>query len=327
MPTRADELDAFKTRINLSEYAASCGYAVDRRASSRNSVAMKHDDGDKIIIGMGGDQHWTFYSVRDPADNGSIIDFIQNRQRVTLGEVRKLLRPWLDGVASATPLPCRPPASAFVDRVEPVVVDIPAVRDRLAGMQSIAGHHAYLVDERAIPMKIITSDRMAGRVLRDDRGNVVFPHWNKYGYCGYEIKNSGFTGFSKHGMKGLWAVGKKDEDHRMVIGESALDAMSYAALFGFEGTRLVSTAGAMNPHQPALLRQAMANMPAGSQIIAAVDHDEGGDAMAEHLEVIYLALRRTDIAFKRHSPLSTGEDWNDSVRASVAKAEPFPGMG
>jgi len=34
-------------------------------------------------------------------NNGSIIDLIQARDRVSLGEVRKLLRPWMNGTTLA----------------------------------------------------------------------------------------------------------------------------------------------------------------------------------------------------------------------------------
>ncbi len=40
-----EELEAFKTSINLSEYAASWGFRIDRKTSSRHSVAMRHDKG------------------------------------------------------------------------------------------------------------------------------------------------------------------------------------------------------------------------------------------------------------------------------------------
>ena len=45
-----DELEQFKTRVNLSEFAASRGFKLDRLESSRNSAVMRHPDGDKIII-------------------------------------------------------------------------------------------------------------------------------------------------------------------------------------------------------------------------------------------------------------------------------------
>ena len=64
-----DELERFKTGINLTEYAASEGYQLDRRASSRNSGVMRHPGGDKIVIARGEDGHWIYFSVRDGTDN------------------------------------------------------------------------------------------------------------------------------------------------------------------------------------------------------------------------------------------------------------------
>ena len=73
------ELERFKTTINLSEFAAARGYALDRRASSVNSAVMRHPDGDKIVIARNEGRTWIYFSVRDDRDNGTIIDFVQNR--------------------------------------------------------------------------------------------------------------------------------------------------------------------------------------------------------------------------------------------------------
>ena len=41
---------------------------------------MRSPDGDKVVIAVNGSNgHWIYFSVRDDADNGTIIDFIQNR--------------------------------------------------------------------------------------------------------------------------------------------------------------------------------------------------------------------------------------------------------
>ena len=45
MQRRPEELEDFKSRINLSEYAAACGYRLDRKASSRNSAVMVRSQG------------------------------------------------------------------------------------------------------------------------------------------------------------------------------------------------------------------------------------------------------------------------------------------
>ncbi len=87
-----DEFEKFKKEVNLSEFAASRGYALDRHESSRNSAVMRHPNGDKIIIAKNeasGD--WIYFSVRDGRDHGTIIDFLKNRGE-SLGEVG-VLRP------------------------------------------------------------------------------------------------------------------------------------------------------------------------------------------------------------------------------------------
>ena len=99
-----DELERFKTEINLAELAAHYGYAVDRRESSQASLVMRHGDGDKLIVATAPDGHGVYFSTRDEADNGSIIDFVQRRQRLNLGQVRKLLREWLNPSSFPTAL-------------------------------------------------------------------------------------------------------------------------------------------------------------------------------------------------------------------------------
>lgn len=333
MRTRNDELEAFKQRINLSEYAAALGYDIDRRATSRNSVGMTRD-GDKIIIGMGHDDHWVYFSVHDPADNGSIIDFDQRREGGTLGDVRKRLRPWLDAPApgpgpapgsggSASVSPPRPTVSRYVERLEPVVTDLDAVRAAYEAAQPVAGHHPYLCDVRAVPTALLASERFAGRVRTDARGNALFPHWNVNAsgvkqICGFEIKNDGFTGFSPGGTKGLWCSNATDGDRRLVIAETAIDALSYAALFGLEDARFFSIAGQMNPQQPGLLNRAIRSMPEGSTIVLAVDHDDGGQMIAEYIEPIFRHVRdvlgRGDLELRIDHPPTAGQDWNDVLR-------------
>jgi len=69
---RTIEIDLFKTEINLTAYAASCGYILDQKTTSRNSAVMVHHDGDKIVIARAKeDKHWVYFSVRDHNDNAA----------------------------------------------------------------------------------------------------------------------------------------------------------------------------------------------------------------------------------------------------------------
>ena len=88
-------MERFKTEINLVSYAQSQGYEYLKRESPRNSAVLRHNSGDKIVVTTDIDGHGVYFSLRDDADKGTIIDFVQNRRNLSLTEVRKELRDWL----------------------------------------------------------------------------------------------------------------------------------------------------------------------------------------------------------------------------------------
>ena len=301
-----DELEAFKTEINLTEYAAAEGYVLDRKASSRNSVVMRSPAGDKIIIARGGDRHWIYFSVHDDADNGTIIDFLQNRRRCTLGHVRQALRPWLNGTGPTT----RPQPALFVHELEPVSKDRARVLLELARMKPLLSH-PYLEQERCIPPALLRAARFVGRIKVDTRANVIFPHAGRDGPCGYEIKNRAFTGFARGGDKGLWFSAVQGGDTALVIAESGIDALSYAALHPDAQARYASTGGAMNPQQPDLIRGAIEKMGQGSRLVIAADNDPAGRTLAGQIEAIALQTGRRDFHVVNALPPEEGADWNN----------------
>ena len=324
MATRRDELEEFKRRINLTQYAATLGYQLDRKASSRNSAVMKHPAGDKIIVAKGEDGHWIYFSVHNDADSGSIIDFIQRREAGSLGDVRKKLRPWSGGSMPAD-IP-RTSAEVFAADLDHIRKDLVAVRIQYERMHPIDSHHAFLESERKIPWHILTDPLFIDRIRVDHRQNAIFPHYNRDGLCGYEIKNKGFTGFASGAVKGLWFSQMGKEDRRLVITETAIDALSYAALKYQPNSRYVSTAGELNPDQPILLKQAMEKLPGGSEIVLALDNDAGGDQIGSKIEAIFAMVKRNDLTLKYDRPAMFDTDWNDVLRApSIATtAKPLP---
>ena len=325
-PNRPDELDEFKRRVNLTEYAAAQGYQLDRRASSRNSATMRHPAGDKIIVAKGTDGHWVYFSVRDEADHGSVIDFAQRRRGGTLGDVRKELRRWTGGAPPADL--ARPPASAFVPDLEHIPRDLGAVRARFAETWPAKGRHHYLQVVRRLPAEVVAAPPFADRIHEDRHGNAIFPHYNRAGLCGYEIKGDGFTGFAAGGVKGLW-LSRSDAAgiRRLVVAETAIDALSYAALHGRPGTHYASTGGEMNPDQPALLTAVVAKLPVGGELVLAVDHDAGGDKIAARITAA--AAGRPDLVIVNDRPPGpwqpvNGPDWNDVLRGTAPRPLPRP---
>ncbi len=298
---RAQELERFKTEINLVSYAQSQGYEYLQRESPRNSAVLRHNSGDKIVVATDPDGHGVYFSVRDDADKGTIIDFVQNRRNLSLTEVRKELRDWLQ--ESKT----RP------SKFRPIAQPQPITRDRLAVIKAarlfkVAHSHPYL-EKQGLERSILKTARFLGTVAIDEHDNAIFPHYDRDGLTGYSMKNSNFTGFSPGGTKALWQSNQQKNDTRLVITETAIDALSYHQLFSHENskTRYIATGGTISPLQLELISTAMAEMTnLGGSIAIATDNDEMGNKMAKTL--CDLATSKSKV--ERHVP-QVGKNWHE----------------
>ena len=302
------ELESCKREIDLRQFAVSLGYEIDRRESWRGSTVLRRG-ADKIIVKRNGNGHYVFFSVRDDRDNGTVIDFLQRRQNLSLGAVRQILRPWIGRPAAAPQFPKLEPASADRMRVE-------GAYRRMANAQRFP----YLEHERGVPAAVLLSPRFAGRMRIDSCGNTVFPHFDAVGLCGYEIKNRGFTGFAAGGQKGLWFSRTQPDDRRLVLAESAIDALSYATVFpdAEDRTRYASLGGKPSSRQAALVQAIIARLPARAEIVAAFDADDAGRKLVEMIRqlVARVASRtgRSDLIFETRLPADEGADWNQILQ-------------
>ena len=147
---------------------------------------------------------------------------------------------------------------------------------QFAGCTPIANGHRYLEEERGISRAVLDDRRFAGRIYTDRFHNAVFPHQDRNGVCGFEIRNYHFKGYSKGGQKGLWFSNALPDDTTLVVCEGAIDALSYHALHWPEHTRYFSIAGEMNPMQRELLASAMKKLPDGGTLLIATDNNTGG---------------------------------------------------
>jgi hypothetical protein len=308
------ELDKFKTAIDLRAYAAGQGYQLDAKASWRGTSVMRNPlSNDKVVIKRGMDGHFVYFSVRDDRDNGSIIDFVQFRQGLSLGAVRKELRPWIG----------QPPVSVPVFAVlHKTKNDRMKVEASWARMQDALDGHPYLERERALPASLLAFERFAGRVRKDDKANAVFPHFDAEGLSGYELKNVGFTGFAPGGSKALWLSHETPGDARLVITESAIDGLSHAVLFPDNHARYASIGGKPNPQQPELIRAAAARMPVDSEIVSAMDADKDGAELTEVVRKAVALTGRLDLKFSVQEPFGV-KDWNDQLRLKPQPSLPY----
>jgi hypothetical protein len=302
---RGDELECFKREISLPEYAAAEGYELIKNESSRNSIIMQREsDDDKIIIATAADGHGTYFSVRDNQDNGSIVDFVQKRKGLNLGQVRKELRPWI----GAEP----------VQMNHRIKKPLPSTADRQKVLQAIgrsqpAGKHEYLVS-RGIHPETLADPRFAGVIRRDERDNALFPHYDREGLSGYEIKNyGGFTGFASGGKKSIWYSTNTGRSERLVLTETAIDALSYAEVVGTPKDAYASFAGSMSPDQLDVLKAVFSNAhEAGQALVIATDNDKSGS----DFEVQLRDLAPEGMIILRDAP-KLGNDWNDTLKGYI----------
>ncbi len=306
------ELDDFKKRLDLRQYMAAQGYFLDKRESSKRCSIMRGPNDDKliVIIGPKAPHYWIYCSIRDLQDNGTVIDFISHRKRLSLGQIRKELRPWVGRHSPSLPV---------FPTLQTALTDIAAVELAYNRMK-VADHHAYLEEERRVPGELLRSERFAGRVRMDEHGNAIFPHFQAGGLCGWEKKNRGFTGFASGGMKGLWEAHDRPDDDALVFTESAIDALSYAALFPNEHARYRSIGGQVNDRQPDLIRTAIMELPDGGNVIAAMDNDEAGRKLAGIVATALAESGRSSLTFRLHLPEQSGADWNNVLQNSFSIA-------
>lgn len=304
------ELDRFKNEISLTDFAQSMfGYELIKKESSANSKVLKCG-GDKIIVTRQRDGHDVYFNVGDDRDNGSIIDFFQNRTRQNLGQLRKELRGWISN--SRKPSPKKPLHTPT--RPEPIEKDNQAILLAWSRMPLYSG--SYL-QSRGITEEIIE----AFGVRQDVHGNACVAHIDSKGTLGWETKNKGFTGFSKGGTR-AFSLSRLDSGpiKKIVITEAFIDAMSYAQLKHDEGTAYLSTSGTQfSPLQREMLGNMLnkLNVP----LHLAMDNDEAGDRMAS--EMASIAPPGSQIV--RDIPYA-GKDWNEALEAFLRRQSRSNGL-
>jgi hypothetical protein len=313
-----DELERFKVEINLTSFAASRGYRLDRRESSRNCVVMRHPTtDDKIIVSRGErDLHWIYFSVRDARDSGTIVDFVQRRDRGTLGDVRRVLGPWIGSD------PPRVAPELYRHSIEPRRADRAMVERVFAEARSVS-ESAYL-NSRGIRPATLSSARFAGTFREDRRHNILFPHRDAEGFAGFESKNHGWTSFSSGGVRSLWRSNSIAGDTQFVLVESAIDALSFDQVHGGLPASYASTAGTLSDHQRVVLRKMLDDLPAATTIVLAFDRDAAGERLADEVRALGAAR------LSRSLP-PTGKDWNEYLqrlerdRSRFVSSLPGPG--
>ena len=173
---------------------------------------------------------------------------------------------------------------------------------------------SYLTDKRGIYEETIKDPRFSAVIRVDANQNAVFPHFNGNGLCGYELKNTDFTGFAKGGQKGVWHTSNVARAAKIIICESAIDALSHAQLHDDDqDTAYVSIGGSMNDNQPVLIKSLFSKAAGrGAEVVLALDNDDAGRRFVAQMHDI---ATETGVAISVDVP--SGKDWNEQLIRSL----------
>lgn len=288
------DIEALREQVDCRSVLERAGWRMDRKESTRRAVKYRRGAGEIIIVTHEG-RGW--FDPLSPA-KGDVFSLAQHLWGGSFSAARRMLRPLAGVVPAATPFTRARPAA-----------DLMPLRQRWYRRprpRPGSPCWVYLTSARGLPNaalhRVIAAD-----VLREGPfGSLWALHRNAEGQVsGWEMRGPHWRGFATGGHKTLFVVGDRAPT-RIVVAEAAIDALSLAALEGFQpGSRYASTGGGIGPATGRLL----AATGAAVEIVAATDADDAGDRHAERIGRIAASA---GARFSRLRPSRT--DWNDVLR-------------
>ncbi|GAP25449.1 MULTISPECIES: DUF3991 and toprim domain-containing protein [unclassified Gluconobacter] len=290
------------------------GYLLDKPESTRNALKYRAGKGETIIVNHEGRGWWDTGSD----EKGDVFSLIQ---RLTPGlKFRDACRELgqLVGI--------EPKGAEYVRERQAKTPDVAPAERWQARKELKSGTKvwAYLTEERCLPEWVLRRAIMTG-CIRDGYHAAWFCHRDAAGtICGAELRGPDTKGICLSGtVKTLFRFqpGLGRTVRRLVVSESAIDALSYAALDS-ERTRetlYCSTAGGMGPETVEALTAELAEMakdPA-AVLVAATDNDDAGNRYAARLAELG---REAGARVIRRIPHGGCKDFNDALKTVVAAA-------
>ena len=292
------DFNTFKRNINLPAFAVTYGYEVDKKKTTKTSIAMKSGN-DKVIISKK-NSIWVYFSVNDDADSGTIVDFVKNRTNKAMPEIGRMLTAQ-NGLSD--PLP----TSHKVENQSNDISRVKAIFNRCDPFQ-----RSRYLESRGLDAELIKSTRFTGRVFVDRHRNVVFPHFQNGQVSGLELKNRDRGLLVKGSKKTFWRSNSNRNDTTLVVTEAVIDALSYAKLFQNPNELYLATGGGVSASQCQLFAKMLSATNTIKKVVIATDNDSGGDRIAKRL---LKTARKSSYTGRvtRHRPPVDGDDWNDEL--------------
>ncbi|WP_162789918.1 MobV family relaxase [Cardinium endosymbiont of Sogatella furcifera] len=313
------DLDRVKREVNLIQHAASMGYQLNKAKSSRLWAVMDKD-GDKILIrnGLNNNGYWTYTSLVDDKDKGTIIDFMLKRG-FSYKEIRGLNSIHLDDTVIKN-------QSSLENDLKNL-----SVQEKLAKAYFCSivykKEDNYLTSRGIAPSTYgpyIGISLQVGRKAvfglyqgLNNQGNGTMCSTISYQFF---TDNTGKIESRKYFQKGLsrgLAVLKHPNFpvKKIVFTESPIDALSHKQLYAEkDSTMYIATCGTMSNSIIKEINNLLKEAKQHSQeVVLAFDIDQAGQRMQKLIENI---SKQEGIQPTKMS-VTSGKDWNEQLQQNL----------
>jgi len=165
---------------------------------------------------------------------------------------------------------------------------------------------------RGLSKETMNLPRFVDTFRQDGKGNVIFPHRDRSGLCGYELRREGFKSFGSGCKKALWFSNNLSEAKTLYLCESSIDCLSHYQIHGGDSA-YVSIGGTPSALQRDLLTGLLAKAAdRGVSVFSAFDNDAKGEEYAELIQLLSPAM------IERVTPFDN--DWNADLVAVLREA-------
>lgn len=258
--TAKNELEGFKTEIDLVAYLQERGYSIDHALTTSKTTMLHDGRGSKISVSRSENHQWIFCDWKPPLaiskSAGTIIDFVLHYENLSFGQMRKALRSYLN-------------RGDFQISYNQVQQQPLFPREKVSDTHfsfSKLRHTKYL-NQRGLSNKTLLSplfkNRIGQKTLISKKGKcystTVFPMYDKVcgNIAGLEIKNQGFSGSYIESQKktSFWKSTPQSNRPDLYLMEAPIDCLAHYELKKNNNAFYIATNGQLGGDRLEILKE------------------------------------------------------------------------
>lgn len=300
MTIEQELLARYGRHIDLPAYLQSRGYQVDQESSSDSRVLRMADPSGRPITiakALDGDSGWTYANPADRADHGTICDYLQRHEGLSvpaaINRVASCLDPTRRDVPEAVAY-----RTAIVHKPEP--------------LRRAEHEHEVLTTTRGAAVRALSRAGLSSQTIDETRLGPI----------------NGLNDFtrltSEPSVGELWASRYKSTDRTLVIGERPLDALGCVQQRRDPRAACLAVGQQLDPAQRKRLAHVLGAVPSGVSVVLAFGNTTRGRQLANEVHALAPMLK-----MERQPPSLPGR-WGEHLQLAknheIALAQRGPAL-